>query len=500
MAHPAYNPYLPSWEYTPDCEPHVFGDRLYVFGSHDAADGQSYCVGDYVSWSAPVTDLSDWRFEGVVYTRWDDPNNAKRQTYAAPDVCQGPDGRYYLYYFYGFAAIGVAVCDEPAGHYRYLGNVALEDGTLVAPGSGIGAPFDPAVYVEGTNVWLYYGFGARPSDEKSFAPPEEMLAGSYVARLAPDMHTIVGRPRRFVPGPRDAQGTSFEGHPFLEASSFRKIGGRYYFIYSSSQGHELCWAKTSAPDVPPTFGGVVISNGDVGLHGIESEKDAVYYLGNNHGSIVSVGGRSYVFYHRHTHGNQYARQACAEPLTIDPDGTIEQAEVTSCGLNGGPLAATREIPAYICCHLRSSEGILHYSSHLKWREPHPFVTQETGALVPTANRAYVHNLRDGAELGYKYLSFPEGVRGIRLEWRGDFSGCVHVRLDSPKAEDVAALSLVPSTPVEQGEWTATTQALCAGAADAHGPATTSEFAGTHALYFVFEGLGSADVMAFQFLA
>lgn len=24
------NPYLPSWEYVPDREPYVFGDRLYI--------------------------------------------------------------------------------------------------------------------------------------------------------------------------------------------------------------------------------------------------------------------------------------------------------------------------------------------------------------------------------------------------------------------------------------------------------------------------------------
>ena len=31
----AFNPYLPSWEYIPDGEPRVFGDRVYVYGSHD---------------------------------------------------------------------------------------------------------------------------------------------------------------------------------------------------------------------------------------------------------------------------------------------------------------------------------------------------------------------------------------------------------------------------------------------------------------------------------
>lgn len=32
------NPYLPSLEYIPDGEPRVFGDRVYVYGSHDRVD------------------------------------------------------------------------------------------------------------------------------------------------------------------------------------------------------------------------------------------------------------------------------------------------------------------------------------------------------------------------------------------------------------------------------------------------------------------------------
>ena len=42
----AFNPYLPSWEYTPDGEPHVFGDRVYVYGSHDLYDAETFCMGD----------------------------------------------------------------------------------------------------------------------------------------------------------------------------------------------------------------------------------------------------------------------------------------------------------------------------------------------------------------------------------------------------------------------------------------------------------------------
>ena len=38
-------------------------------------------------------------------------------------------------------------------------------------------------------------------------------------------------PKTIVPGIRKARGTGFAKHPFFEASSMRKIRGKYYFIY-----------------------------------------------------------------------------------------------------------------------------------------------------------------------------------------------------------------------------------------------------------------------------
>ena len=72
----AFNPYLPPWEFIPDGEPHVFGGRVYVYGSHDLFNGCAFCLGDYMGWSAPVDDLSAWRCEGVIYPRLADPANA----------------------------------------------------------------------------------------------------------------------------------------------------------------------------------------------------------------------------------------------------------------------------------------------------------------------------------------------------------------------------------------------------------------------------------------
>ena len=157
---PGANPFLPEWEYVPDGEPHVFGDRVYLYGSHDRFGAPIFCVGDYVCWSAPVDDLAAWREEGVIYRRGQDPaNRLGLRLLFAPDVARGADGRYYLFYAFDFmGTIGVAVCDSPAGRYEYLGRVHYPDGTPYGRRAGDGFAFDPAVLADDDGrVWLHTG-------------------------------------------------------------------------------------------------------------------------------------------------------------------------------------------------------------------------------------------------------------------------------------------------------------------------------------------------------
>src|SRR5699024_9522509 len=133
MKKQAFNPFLPSYEYIPDGERYVFGDRLYLYGSHDKFNGKLFCMNDYVCWSVPINDLSDWRYEGTIYKKTQDPMNrfGLYQMYA-PDVVQGVDGRYYLYYTLSFRSVmAIAVCDHPAGRYEFYGYVSNEDGSLL---------------------------------------------------------------------------------------------------------------------------------------------------------------------------------------------------------------------------------------------------------------------------------------------------------------------------------------------------------------------------------
>ena len=346
-----FNPYLPSWEYVPDGEPHVFDGRVYVYGSHDRFNGNGFCMNDYVAWSAPTDDLSDWRYEGVIYKKTDDPNYRGRGSMYAPDVCKAPDGKYYLYYAFAPGitrrswAIRCAVADSPKGPFKYHGEVDL------FAYSKQYLPFDPAVYVEDGKVWLYYG-------SAMFFPvlgvsKKKIMGGAVVSLDPKDMLTVPGAPKQTLP----VGGAGVGEHGFFEASSMRKIGDKYYFVYSSVLGHELCYATGDTPEGPFRFGGTLVSNGDVGLAAqFRDPRTASNYTGNTHGGILTVGDKHYVFYHRHTNRNCFSRQACAEEIFVQEDGSIAQAEITSCGLNGGPLQGRGEYEARIACNLTSRKG------------------------------------------------------------------------------------------------------------------------------------------------
>lgn len=462
------NPYLPSWEYVPDGEPHVFGDRVYVYGSHDYFNGHVFCLGDYVCWSAPVNDLTLWTFEGVIYKKTDDPlNPAGAMCLYAPDATQGPDGRYYLYYVLDkVSVVSVAVSDRPAGPFSFYGHVRRPDGGLLGAVPGDEPQFDPGVLTEGDQTYLYTGFCARGDDSRT---------GPMASVIGPDMLTLIRGPENLLPSEPFSKGSGFEGHEYFEAASIRKFGDIYYFIYSSIVMHELCYATSDRPDGGFRYGGVLVSNNDLHIGGYKESETPAYYGGNNHGSLVEIGGRFFVFYHRHTHGTTFCRQGCAEPIARLADGSFVQAEMTSQGLSGKPLAGRGEYPAYMACNLWCAVPSLYTAQAAVADNRFPHITQEgrDGDEVD----GYIANMMDGAVAGFKYFDFA-GARSIRMSVRGYCRGSFVV--STSPGGPAAAILAVDFTNV----WTEYRSEL-------------SVPDGTHPLYFRYEGEGRAEFASFS---
>ena len=362
MKQQVFNPYMPSWEYVPDGEPHVFGDRVYVYGSHDRFNGYSFCLNDYVCWSAPVDDLSDWRYEGVIYKKTDDPMNPDGEMCLyAPDVTQGADGRYYLYYVLDMlSVVAVAVCDTPAGKYEFYGYVHYEDGTLLGEGKNDEAQFDPGVLFENGKVYLYTGFCPAPFLDRS---------GPMVTVLDGDMLTIKEAPRFIAPSTHLSAGSGYEGHEFFEASSTRKFNGKYYFVYSSTVMHELCYAVSDSPVEGFRYQGVLVSNVDMGIDSYKPAERPMAYGANNHGGL------------------------------------------------GAPLKGKGEYPAYIACNLYCSIPKIYTGDQATDIGPEfPRITQE--GRDGDENPGYIANMRDGAVAGFKYFDCKD-VTEIRIKVRGN---------------------------------------------------------------------------------
>ncbi len=481
MKKQVFNPYLPSYEYVPDGEPYVFGDRLYVYGSHDKFNGKNFCLGDYVCWSAPVSDLSDWKYEGVIYRRTQDPKNRNGMSVLnAPDMQKGPDGRYYLYYVASMLTIiSVAVSERPEGPFAFYGYVKHADGTPYGKKRGEAYNFDPAVFRdEDGRIYLYSGFAPDKGFLRSIMGMRGNLDGAYGMELEADMLTLKGEPVMVAPGPLFSGGTGFEGHAFYEASSMRRIRGKYYFVYSSELSHELCYAVGNHPLGPFAFGGTLVSIGDIGFRG---NQKALNYLGNTHGGMAEINGQWYIFYHRQTNKQKCCRQGCAEKFAILPDGSIPQAELTSCGLNGGALPGKGRYEARIACHLMSRKGTFKYEKSFEKDEEgiHPYFTQ-SGEDREGNGDQYIANMTDGSVAGFKYFQF-EGTAKIQIMTRGSGKGRVEVR---------SALngSVIGRIPVEASEkWHLSSVE------------TVAAPEGISALYFTYIGEGYMDFYRFELL-
>ncbi len=425
------NPYMPLWEHVPDGEPRVFehnGEkRVYVYGSHDIEKTQ-YCGRNYVVWSAPVNDLTDWTYHGIIYeTHYD-------SVLYAPDVVKKGD-TYYLYAAERCGSlIVVASSKNPFGPFENPVETKLG--------------FDPGVLVDDDGkVYAYWGGCAAPC---------------YIAELEDDMATIregtlVSNPLGHSTCPWNPED---DGHislidGFFEASSPRKVMGKYVYIYSkryekpmpeygvyTENNGFLSYRFADSPYGPFHDGGDISFNGGEILKSEDGVGTMTYKWGNNHGSIMEVNGKWYVFYHRQTGLNEFSRQAMLEPIEVamGKDGLLyigdvkflkgepvssKAIEMTSQGPHINGLDAYKWISAGYACHI--------YGGTLNaYIRPEYDIKDDISTPVV--------NISSGTTVGFRYLQFgcntPETV-SVVLNAHRNLN--INVRLDSYNGRIVASL-------------------------------------------------------------
>ena len=356
------NPYLPLWEHVPDGEPRVFEDpdnpghfRVYVTGSHDTRF-ESYCGQDDRQWSAPVEDLSAWRDEGPVFTYCE---NGNWSTMYAPDLVEvnrRDDGtrKYYLYPHALMHTPMVCVGDRPDGPFTVLN---VQDGRLL-PGSVMG--FDPGVLIDPVDdpadpdyavgfraygAWGIIKSSATELDQNTMYSPRhgtpdwpylapsqtllDILASKDLTEQQQQFRAWAGvRDGDEITFPALAEGEVPEDFSFFEASSFRKIGNKYIYLYSGHSGFDyglkvsnatLRYAYSDSPRGPWKSGGILVDARGPVLSRDGSHLEVSFGDNNTHGSLAEINGQWYVFYHRAPRGFGYARQAMVAPVAVEAD-------------------------------------------------------------------------------------------------------------------------------------------------------------------------------------
>ena len=357
------NPFLPNWEYIPDGEPRVFGDRIYVYGSHDTAASDRFCDYKLKVWSASVNNLNDWICHGdAFHTRADrdhpsDTDWTENELYA-PDVVE-KDGKYYLYAYILNAHGCVAVSDRPEGPFELVSKYKYDSDGKDPNYCDRGIFVDPGVLVDDDDrVYIYCGYTRSFAVELNAENMYEVIDGTYVEHIIPKEPPF----------------------DFFEACSPRKIGDTYYLIYSPTKGNRLVYATSKNPLGPFEYRGIIIDNG------------IDFPAGNNHGSICLINGQWYIFYHKMTNSTIMSRRACVERIEILPDGSIPQVEMTSLGFEKS-LSPYKITPADTACVLKG------------------------GCFVTELNvfTRVVTNITGGCSIGYKYFDFGEDFSSKTME-------------------------------------------------------------------------------------
>lgn len=230
----------------------------------------------------------------------------------------------------------------------------------------------------------------------------------------------------------------------------------------------MSYATSKYPDRDFTFGGSIVSNRDVGINGRE-EQDRLNMTGTTHGSIENINGQWYVFYHRLTHKSDYSRQACAEKIVLENDGSIKQVEITSCGLNDGPLIANGEYPAVIACNI--TNGNMPHGCNSIYTDSFPNVTNH-------GEEHFIGEISNETLIGYKYFYFND-VKNLSVLIKATGNGTLIAYSDIEQTE-IARFEISPVS-----DWTQLTEDIFIEK-------------GIYPLYFVYKGTGIIELKTISF--
>lgn len=286
------NPIIPGYFADPTIK--KFGDTYYIYAT---TDGNGGGFGPSQVWTSK--DFVHWTMQ--------DMNWPTTHHYWAPDVTQGADGQYYLYYCQPVEIFG-ASSHSPIGPWTSLlpkgkpivsnfmvPNVITLDGQTFKDDDG--------------QYYMYWGtWGIYPNH------------GCGVGLLNADMKSFS----------RLAQIPNTDAKEFFEAPFVFKRKGIYYLTYSSGYcedgSYRVQYATATKPMGPFKYG----ANNPI----LSTNKDGTVH-GPGHQSVLQQGDDFYLVYHRHNNPHNdggYHRQVAADKIQFDGEGNILKVVPTHTGI------------------------------------------------------------------------------------------------------------------------------------------------------------------------
>jgi arabinoxylan arabinofuranohydrolase len=409
----AQNPIVPPGVYVADPSAHVWKDgKIYVYGSRD--EKPDY----YCSWRHDVLSSSDMKSWFITPNAFASKGAGDEVSYSderlfAPD-CQFFNNRYYLFYCLASSrnTEGVATSDSPVGPFRNGQVIQLKGVNEI----------DPCVFLDddGQAYYIWGQFQAK------------------VAKMKPNLLEIDSSTIH-------TQVVTEKDHFFHEGGYMIKRNGIYYFVYAdmSRAGRPTCigYATGNSPFGPFTYRGVIIDN---------DRCDPANW--NNHGSLVEFDGQWYIFYHRATHNSFTMRKTCVEPIFFNPDGSINEVEMTTQGASG-PLDPFQKMDAERACLLHGNVRI----------------------QAQSEDNEELAGIKHQDKVAYKYFDFRSGVDSLTVSLMpGMNPGKIDIATDTPWGKSIGSIT-VPANNTQTGPINLSCK--------------ISDIKGVHAIWLRFSGQG-----------
>ncbi len=289
----AGNPILPGWFADPTIK--KFGDIYYIYATTDnemLASGVPtvWYSKDFKNWYNYVMEIPSFSAKSIT-------------NFWAPDILQGKDGKYYLYF--GNCEIGCNiygyVSNSPVGPWEKL---SQDDVPVISNGyPREGFPSLDAQFFQDSDGKIYGYWGTWVHYNGGYA------VGELDKSTMSSMVNSVNIPLAQTPAP-------------FEAAYMMKKGTKYVLMYSGASCHDetynVRYSYSDSPYGPFTPGKnnpILSTNEDKTVHG------------PGHHSVLEENGEYCIVYHKHdypmTRGG-LARQICVDRMVFENDSTIKK--------------------------------------------------------------------------------------------------------------------------------------------------------------------------------